>query len=262
MVLNHKVILVKRPTGLPEPKHFEVVEEDLKPDLKSNEVLVRVDWIAVDPAQRMWISGRRTYYDPVAVGAVVTSYGIGRVLESKSPRFSPGCRVFGLVGWQEVAKVKATVLTKIPSYDNPRNYLGVLGVNGMAAYFGFFEIAKPRKGETIVVSAAAGSVGSLVCQLAQMRRLRVIGIAGTDDKCNWVVNDLHAAACINYKTTENLTQAIKHLCPQGVDIYFDNVGGTILDAVIANINRFGRIVLCGALCSYNEQVVPPIYHYP
>lgn len=262
MVLNRKVILVKRPTDLPEPKHFEVIEEQLNTDLKANEVLVQVDWCAVDPSQRMWISGRQTFYPPVAVGTVVTSYGIGRVMESKCPRFSPGCRVFGLLGWQEVAKVKAGVLTKVPGSDNPRNYLGVLGVSGMAAYFGFFEIAKPRKGETIVVSAAAGSVGSLVCQLAHMRGLRVIGIAGTDEKCNWVVNELQAAGCVNYKTTGNLAQAIKYLSPQGVDIYFDNVGGAVLDAVITNINRFGRIVLCGALASYNVSTVPPIHHYP
>lgn len=262
MVLNRKVVLLKRPNGLPEPKHFEVVEDDVKTDLKQHEVLVRVEWIAVDPAQRMWISGRRTYYDPVAVGAVVNSYGVGQVISSKSPLFPAGSKVFGFLGWQEIAKVKASALTKIPPYDNPRTYLGVLGINGMAAYFGFFELAKPRKGDTIVVSAAAGSVGSLVCQLARMKQLRVIGIAGTDDKCDWVANELGAAACINYKTTENLVQAIKHLCPQGVDIYFDNVGGAMLDAVLANINRFGRVVLCGALSSYNEQIVPPIYHYP
>ena len=158
--------------------------------------------------------------------------------------------------------IHSSELRKLPSYENPQLYLGVLGMTGLAAFFSVTEIAKAKKKETMIVSTAAGALGSIACQIGKIKGCKVIGICGSDEKCNWLVKELKIDACINYKKEKNLSSAIKKLCPEGVDIYIDNVGGNMLDAVLANISKGARIVFSGAISSYNQKKALPIYNYP
>mmetsp|Transcript_11980 Transcript_11980/g.12061 ORF Transcript_11980/g.12061 Transcript_11980/m.12061 type:complete len:266 (-) Transcript_11980:30-827(-) len=187
--------------------------------------------------------------------------GAGIVVFSKSPAFKRGSFVTGFLHWQEYAKVKASDIIRLPSYVNPHLHLGVLGMTGLTAYVAVNEIAKPRKKETMVVSTAAGAVGSIACQLGKIRGCRVIGLSGSDAKNRWLT-EIGVDGVINYKTVPNLTQALKNLCPEGIDIYIDLVGGDILDAVLLNIKKYARIVMCGAISSYNLKRAPPIRYYP
>lgn len=187
---------------------------------------------------------------------------MGYVIISRSPAFKKGNFVFGLLGWQEFATVHASGLNKLPSYENPQRYLGVLGITGLTAYFGVTEIARPQKKEVMIVSSAAGAVGSIACQIGKMKGCRVIGICGSNQKADWLMSVVKIDGCINYKTEKNLSHTIRKLCPEGVDIYIDNVGGEILDAVLANIRRKARIVFCGAISSYDNDKAPPIHNYP
>jgi NADPH-dependent curcumin reductase CurA len=187
---------------------------------------------------------------------------VGYVIISRSPAFKKGNFVFGLLGWQEFATVHSSGLNKLPSYENPQRYLGVLGITGLTAYFGVTEIARPQKKEVMIVSSAAGAVGSIACQIGKMKGCKVIGICGSDQKADWLMNVVKIDGCINYKTEKSLSHTIRKLCPEGVDIYIDNVGGEILDAVLANIRKNARIVLCGAISSYDNDKAPPIHNYP
>ena len=192
----------------------------------------------------------------VPLGGVMRSGGIGRVSESNSADFAKGDLVTGLIGAQEVATVDASVLRKLPDLPDNEVYLHALGINGFTAYFGMMEIGKPKEGETLVVSTAAGSVGSLVVCIGKILGMKVIGITGSEEKVEYVSGELGADACINYKTTENLQEALAALCPDGIDVYFDNVGGNQLDACLALMNKFGRIIACGSISGYGGNPVP------
>ena len=257
---------VLRLAKFPDDKFPHNVQENLKADteiienpeakLKAGSVLVEVLYLSVDPTMRVWMTGQKTYIGKVLIGQVFPSLGVGRVLLSKSDNFKPGDLVVGMLGFQQYAAVEGKILLPLPKkYPNPQNFLGVLGINGLTAYIGLMEIGKPRKGDTVVVSTAAGSVGEIVVQLAKELGCYVVGIAGEKDKCEFVVKTLGADKCINYKEfihDEKLfTEEIKNNCPKGIDVYFDNVGGRTLDCVLNHINEGARIVACGAISTYN-----------
>ena len=187
--------------------------------------------------------------------------GVGIVVASRSPLFKRGDYVSGFLGWQEYANVNASEINKLPSYENPQFYLGIFGLTGLTAYFSLFEVAKAKPSDVIVVSSAAGSVGSIACQLGKMIGCKVIGICGSDIKGAYLMNDLKIDGWINYKTEKNLQSALRKMCPKGIDVYIDHVGGKVLDAVLANIKKHARIVLSGAISSYNQKQAPPIYNY-
>lgn len=196
------------------------------------------------------------------INGVVKSIGVGYVITSKSPAFKKGNYVSGFLGWQEYATVHSSNITKLPSYENPQLYLGVLGMTGLTAFFAVTEIAKPKKKEVMVVSSAAGAVGSIACQLGKLRGCKVIGICGSDEKAQWLLDQVKIDACINYKSEPSLSKALKKVCPDGIDIYIDNVGGNLLDAVLANIRKNARIVFSGAISSYNQKKALPLHNYP
>ena len=243
--------LVARPVGLPTESDFKLVEAPL-PDPKPGEVVVKTVYLSVDPYMRGRITGVRTYADPVNIGEVIVGGTVGQVIESRAPNLQPGDFVSGYWGWRDHAVAPAAHLQKLdPKVAPVSTALGVLGMPGMTAYFGFLELCHPKAGETVVVSGAAGAVGTLVGQIAKIHGCRVIGIAGADDKIQYIVNDLGFDAGFNYKTTSDYHGKLKELCPQGVDCYFDNVGGAISDAVFTVINPFGRVSVCGQISQYN-----------
>jgi NADPH-dependent curcumin reductase CurA len=256
---NQQFRLASRPVGLPTPDDWQLAEEPLAP-LAEGEVRVKVLYLSLDPAMRGWMNEGKSYIRPVAIGEVMRAGGVGMVVESRSPRFEVGDHVSGSLGvqrfWSGVAEDKAGQLVKIdPALAPLPAWLNVLGMPGMTAYFGLREIGQPKAGETVVVSAAAGAVGMTVGQVAKHLGCRVVGIAGGADKCRFVVEQLGFDACIDYKdsTVEGGVNAgLKQHCPQGVDVYFDNVGGEILDAVLTRINMKARIVICGAISQYNN----------
>jgi NADPH-dependent curcumin reductase CurA len=188
--------------------------------------------------------------------------GVGYVISSRSPLFKKGNFVSGFLGWQEFATVNGSEISKLPSYENPQLYLGVLGLPGLTAYFAVTEVAKPSRKEVMVVSSAAGSVGSIACQIGKMKGCKVIGICGSDNKCKWLVEDLKVDAVVNYKAERHLAAAIRKTCPQGVDIFIDCVGGKVLDAVLANIRKNARLVMCGTTSAYELEEPSAIHNYP
>lgn len=247
---NHQIVLKSRPKGPVGREHFET-KTTAVPALRDGEFLVRTLYLSIDPTIRGWID-RDTYLPAVEIGAVVRSAGIGVVVESKNPKFSPGDRVFTLVGWQEYAVVSDKDMpAPVPPGIEPTDALSVFGVTGMTAYFGLTEIGRPNPGETVVVSGAAGATGSVVGQLAKAKGCRVVGIAGSPAKCAWLTNELGFDAAIDYKK-DDVGARLTETCPRGIDIYFDNVGGPILDEVLARIALRGRVILCGAISQYEN----------
>jgi leukotriene B4 12-hydroxydehydrogenase/15-oxo-prostaglandin 13-reductase len=243
--------LATRPAGLPKESDFTLVEMPL-PVPQPGEVIVKTIYLSVDPYMRGRITGVRTYADPVNIGDVMVGGAVGQVIESRDPKLQPGDFVVGYWGWQDHAVAPAAGLQKLdPQLAPVSTALGVLGMPGMTAYFGFLEICHPKPGETVVVSGAAGAVGSLVGQIAKIHGCRAIGIAGADDKIRHVVDDLGFDAAFNYKTVSDYVGKLKELCPDGIDCYFDNVGGSISDAVFALLNPFGRVSVCGQISQYN-----------
>jgi NADPH-dependent curcumin reductase CurA len=243
--------LAARPIGLPKESDFNLVEAPL-PALQPGEILVQTRYLSVDPYMRGRITGVRTYADPVNIGDVMVGGTVGQVLESRDPNFQSGDWVAGAWGWQDRAVASAGWLRKLdPQLAPVSTALGVLGMPGMTAYFGFLEICHPQAGETVVVSGAAGAVGSLVGQIAKIQGCRTIGIAGGDDKIRHIVDELGCDFAFNYKTTTDYVAKLKELCPNGIDCYFDNVGGVISDAVFALLNPFGRVSVCGQISQYN-----------
>jgi hypothetical protein len=252
---NRQYRLAARPIGLPKTTDWNFTTEAVR-DILDGEVLVQVLYLSLDPAMRGWMNEGKSYISPVAIGEVMRACGIGKVLVSQSPRFSVGDFVTGNIGVQEYwigqADDKATALFKIDRTTAPLpKYLNALGMPGMTAYFGLLEVGQAKSGETVVVSAAAGAVGQSAGQIAKHKGCRVVGIAGGKEKCDFVVNQLGFDACIDYKH-ESVKDGLKTHCPDGVDIYFDNVGGDILDIVLTRINRKARIVICGAISQYNN----------
>jgi len=245
------------PVGMPKESDFSLVEAPM-PVPGDGQVLVKTAYLSVDPYMRGRITGVRSYADPVKVGDVMVGGAVGRVVESKSPNFSAGDFVSGQWGWQEYAAVDARTLRKLdPNVAPVSTALGVLGMPGMTAYFGFLDICNPKPGETVLVSGAAGAVGSLVGQIAKIKGCRVVGIAGTDDKVEWLTKELGFDGAFNYKTTDDYVAKLKELCPSGIDCYFDNVGGAITDAVFSLMNVFGRVSICGLISQYNLEKPEP-----
>jgi NADPH-dependent curcumin reductase len=227
--------------------------EEPLPELKEKEFLVQVLYISLDPAMRGWMNEGRSYVRPVEIGDVMRSLDAGRVLQSNNPDYEPGDHVVGPFGVQEYAVSDGNSVIKVdPSLVPLPVYLGALGMPGMTAYFGLLDVGRPQPGETIVVSGAAGAVGTVAGQIAKIKDCRVVGIAGGPEKCEYVVNELGFDAAIDYKS-EDMRAGLKQHCPNGVDIYFDNVGGEILDLVLARLARNARIVLCGAISQYNNE---------
>ena len=255
--VNRQFRLAARPVGMPKESDFSLAGAPV-PAPADGQVLVETVYLSVDPYMRGRITGIKTYADPVNVGDLMVGGTVGRVVESKAPGFAPGDFVVGYWGWQEYAAVSAQGLQKLdPKLAPVSTALGVLGMPGMTAYFGFLEICRPKPGETVVVSGAAGAVGSLVGQIARMKGCRAIGIAGTDQKVDWMKNELGFDGAFNYKTTSDYGAKLKELCPQGIDCYFDNVGGRITDAIFPQLNVFARVSVCGQISQYNLEKPEP-----
>ncbi len=247
---NRQILLRERPTGAVADHHFELVEMPA-PEIGDGEALVRTLYLSIDPTIKGWIE-RDTYLPAVPVGDVVRSGGIGEVIESRSPAFQEGDLVFGTVGWQEYSVAgPGTMATPVPKSVDPTDALSIFGITGMTAYFGMTDIGRPQEGETVVVSGAAGATGSVAGQIAKILGCRVVGIAGTEAKCAWLTDDLGFDAAIDYKR-EDVAERLRESCPKGVDVFFDNVGGPILDAVLAQINLRARVVVCGAISQYED----------
>ncbi len=246
---NRQFKLVSRPVGMVKADDFELTAGPV-PQPGAGDVLVRVLYVSLDPAMRGWMNEGRSYIRPVRLGEVMRATGLGRVIASNDPGFQADDIITGFTGVQEYAALPARHVTRVtPRLDLPR-YLGVLGASGMTAYFGLLDIGRPRPGETVVVSAAAGAVGSVVGQIARIKGCRVVGVAGGADKCRAVTGEFGFDAAIDYKT-EDVRRKLREHCPNGIDVYFDNVGGPILEAALANLARNARVVLCGAIAQYN-----------
>jgi NADPH-dependent curcumin reductase CurA len=246
--VNRQILLVEKPTGKLGPEHFKLAQAPI-PQPGDGEVLVRVRYISLDAANRAWMHGA-TYRAAVEANTVMAGGGIAEVVSSKAPGFAPGDIVFGDTGWQDYAVAPAKHLTKMPKVEPMTHLLSVYGIAGLTAYFGLLDVGKPKAGETVVVSAAAGSVGSIVGQIAKIKGCRVVGIAGGKDKCNWLTSELGFDAAVDYKDGA-VFRALKAAAPNGIDVYFDNVGGEILEACLAQMNNRGRISCCGAISQYD-----------
>jgi NADPH-dependent curcumin reductase CurA len=253
MHVNRQLLLSKRPVGEPVPDDFEVKEDDV-PTPGDGEALVKVLQISLDPAMRGWMSDVPSYLPPVELGAVMRAGTTGVVVESNSERLTPGDFVVGMLGVQEHAVAPDKALTKVDTSRAPlETYLGGLGMPGLTAYFGLTEIGEIKEGDTVVISGAAGAVGSVAGQIAKAKgAANVVGIAGGPEKCTWIVDDLGFDAAIDYKS-ERVGRRLHELCPDGINVYFDNVGGEILDAALANLAWGARVVICGAISQYNAE---------
>jgi NADPH-dependent curcumin reductase CurA len=248
--VNHQFRLAARPVGLPKPSDWSFTEEPVgQPG--EGEVLVKVQYVEMDPAMRGWMNDTRSYIPPVAIGEVMRALAGGEVIVSNHPGLAVGDHVTGLLGVQEYAVAHGNGLIKVDTELAPLPvYLGTLGMPGMTAYFGLLDIGKPQAGETVVVSGAGGAVGGVVGQIAKLKGCHVVGIAGGAEKCRYVIEDLGCATAIDYKAC-NVEEALAEHCPNGIDVYFDNVGGEILDAALAHLTRHARVIICGAISQYN-----------
>jgi NADPH:quinone reductase len=255
--LNRQYYLASRPDGEPTSENVPCRDVPLEA-LADGEVRMRNLYISLDPAIRGWMDDTPNYIEPITLGDAVRASVIGRVVESKSDDFAVGDVAMTMGGWEAYTTLPGVALNKLDeNLGIPlSNFLGVLGPTGLTAYFGLLEIGKPQAGETVLVSAAAGAVGSVVGQIAKMQGCRVVGMAGTDDKCAWLTDELGFDAAINYKTCGDFGEAIAEACPGGVDVYFDNVGGDILDATLSRMNKHGRIAVCGWISTYNADELP------
>ena len=255
--MNRQWRLASRPTGMVEDANFQWVEEPIPALTRDGEVLVRTLYVSLDPTQRGWMAGD-TYLPAVRIGDVMRSFAVGEIADSRHPGFAKGDVVRGMFGWQDYAIADASkdgAVTKVPPGVPIPLVMSALGMTGLTAYFGLLDVGCPRAGDTVVVSGAAGATGSVVGQIAKIKGCRAIGIAGGADKCDWVVREAGFDACIDYKA-ENVQARLGELCPKGIDVYFDNVGGEILDAALARLAFKGRVVLCGAISQYNEAGAP------
>jgi NADPH-dependent curcumin reductase CurA len=248
--INHQVRLAARPVGLPKPSDWSYTEGPVA-EPGEGEVLVKILLVSLDPAMRGWMNDAKSYIAPVGIGEVMRALVAGEVLASNHPGLAVGDRVTGPLGAQEYAVVHGDAVTKVDTSLAPLQvHLSTLGMTGMTAYFGLLDIGRPREGETVVVSGAAGAVGGVAGELAKLKGCRVVGIAGGAEKCRYVVQDLGFDAAIDYKA-EDVAAALHEHCPKGIDVYFDNVGGEILDAALARLARHARVIVCGAISQYN-----------
>jgi NADPH-dependent curcumin reductase CurA len=246
--VNRQILLVEKPAGKLGEAHFKLTSAAI-PEPKDGEVLLRVRYISLDAANRAWMHGA-TYRSAVEANSVMAGGAIAEVVASNSPDLKPGDIVFGDTGWQDYAVVPARHLARMPKMEPMSHLLSIYGVAGLTAYFGLLEIGKPKSSETVVVSAAAGSVGSIVGQIARIKGCRAVGIAGGKDKCQWLTSELGFDAAVDYKDGA-LFKALRAAAPDGIDVYFDNVGGDILEACLPQMNNYGRIACCGAISQYD-----------
>ncbi|WIT11897.1 NADP-dependent oxidoreductase [Paucibacter sediminis] len=260
--INHQIHLASRPQGEPTAENFKLVEAAV-PALTEGQVLVRNHYLSLDPYMRGRMNDGKSYAQPQPLGEVMLGGTVGEVVESLNANFKPGDKVVGMGGWQEYQLVDASqrgVLQKVDTSHIPLSaYLGAVGMPGVTAWYGLVKIINPKPGETVVVSAASGAVGGAVGQLAKVRGARAVGIAGGADKCRYVVEELGFDACIDYKAhqdVKSLSAALKAACPNGIDGYFENVGGMILDAVLLRANAFSRVAMCGMISGYNGEPIP------
>lgn len=251
--VNHQILLAKRPDGPVDADCF-VAAESAVPEPGDGEVLVRVDYLSIDPTIRMWMA-MDTYLPAIEIGAPIRSAGLGTVIESNNDDIPVGTVLFGTPGWQEYA-VMGPKDQVVPEGVDPTAALSIFGITGLTAYFGLMEIGRPKEGQTVVISGAAGATGSVAGQIAKLQGCRVVGIAGSEDKCRWLTEELGFDAAINYRT-ENVGTALHAACPNGIDVFFDNVGGEILEAALANLALHGHVVMCGAISQYNDATPPP-----
>lgn len=254
--ISHEIRLQKRPKGMISSDNFEMVTVEI-PGIAEGQILVRNEYLSVDPYMRGRMGKRETYIAPFELGKPLEGGSVGQVIESRSEEFREGDYVLSEKGWREFFVSDSKGLIKIDPGTAPiQHYLGILGIPGLTAYVGLLDIGKPKKGETVFVSTAAGAVGSLACQLAKIKGCRVIGSTGSEEKVAWLKEDLGIDAAFNYKSTENLWGEVRKNCPEGIDVYFDNVGGLHLEAAIESMNHHGRIVLCGMISVYNATRPP------
>ncbi len=250
--INHQIRLAARPEGLPKESDWQFTEEEV-PALKDGELLVRNHYISVDPAMRGWMNDADTYVPRLHLGDVMRAFTVGEVIDSRNGEYSPGEFVAGVGGMQEYSIFNGKMLTRADlNLAPPEAYLNALGIAGLTAYCGLIKVGEPKPGQTVVVSGAAGSVGAHVGQIAKIKGCRAVGVAGGPEKCAFLTDQLGLDAAIDYKS-EELGEALDRACPDGIDIFFDNVGGEILDAALARINFHARVVICGAISVYNNK---------
>jgi len=250
MTTNKRIVLASRPQGAVQPENFRI-EEAPTSRPGEGEVLVRNEWLSLDPYMRGRMSDAKSYVKGVDIGEVMVGQTVGEVVESAHPGFKPGDKVLTSTGWQQYGVARGKELRMIDASRVPASYyLGILGMPGLTAWFGLFELAKPKAGETVVVSAATGAVGSVVGQLAKAKGCRAVGIAGGPEKCDYAVRELGYDACVDYKAGQ-LHDDLKAACPKGIDVNFENVGGGVLDTVLRQMNLFGRVTVCGLIAEYN-----------
>jgi NADPH-dependent curcumin reductase CurA len=251
-LLNEKIILRSRPSGEVKPDNFDIIKNEI-PIPGENEILVKARYFSVDPYMRNRMNNVESYVEPYKLDSAVSGDAIAEVIESNSEKFKEGDLIVGSLPWQKYSVPRLSLIEKIePDGNIPTTaYLGILGLTGLTAYFGLFDIGNPKPGETIVISAAAGAVGSVAGQMAKIKNCKVIGVTGSEKKSAYLLDELHFDEAIDYKKTPNTRKALRKLCPQRVDIYFDNVGGDISDGVFYWLNDFARIILCGQIALYN-----------
>ncbi|MEM9921710.1 MAG: NADP-dependent oxidoreductase [Bacteroidota bacterium] len=249
--MNKQVLLAKRPLGLPDESTWNLVETEI-PTIKEGEVLIRNEYISLDPAMRGWMNDAKSYIPPIPIGDVMRAGSVGKVVESKHPKYKVGDCLSGWGGVQQYVATDGTNWFQVyPDIAPMPVFIGTLGMPGMTAYFGLLDVGQPKEGETVLVSGAAGAVGSIVGQIAKIKGCRTVGIAGGPEKCKYLIDELGFDGAIDYKN-EDVRASIKRECPKGIDVYFDNVGGDILDAALTRINFKARIPICGAISQYNN----------
>ena len=254
--MNRQILLKSRPVGEPKESDFALVETPI-PEPGEGEVLNRTVYLSLDPYMRGRMSDRASYAAPVELGSVMVGGGVSQVMQSNHPQFSAGDFVLSYDGWQVYGVSKGETLRKLDPKQAPISYaLGITGMPGMTAYFALLDVGQPQSGETVVISAASGAVGSVAGQIAKIKGCRVVGVAGSDAKCDYVVKELGFDECIN-RNTQDLSSALKAACPDGIDVYFDNTAGAILEAVLQQINLGARIPLVGLISQYNAENPPP-----
>lgn len=254
---NRQYYLASRPRGLPTAEDVPCRDVPV-PDPEPGQAVIRNLYISLDPAIRGWMGDDPNYIEPITLGDAVRSTVIGRVVNSMSPDLEVGDVVLTMGGWENYTTAPAEAMTKLDEASGIplSNFLSVLGPTGLTAYFGLLDVGKPKAGETVLVSAAAGAVGSIVGQIAKLQGCRVVGMAGSEEKCSWITEDLGFDAAINYKTCGDYEAAIREACPEGVDVYFDNVGGEILDGALLCLNKHARVPVCGWISTYNDADAP------
>ncbi|TDI57997.1 MAG: NADP-dependent oxidoreductase [Alphaproteobacteria bacterium] len=257
--VNNQWVLAKRPVGMVKTTDFEQVESQIG-EAKDGEITVKVTHIAFEPAMRGWINEGDSYVKGVEIGEVMRAQSVGEVIESKNDAYKEGDVVSGFFGWQEFSTLEPSAsmfpIQVLPEGVSPEMALSVLGITGLTAWGGMLEIGKPQEGDTVVVSGAAGATGNIAGQIAKIKGCRVIGIAGGPEKCQWLIDELGFDGAVDYKS-ENVSERLKELCPDGINIFFDNVGGKILEAALDNIATNARVVICGGIVGYNEEELPP-----